>query len=127
MADQGSIGDFNGYSFIKDPTAGNCYLNMSFYSGGIKAFFPGILQLYSPIYSNTLSGTVKDVGGNPLENYPVGLYQRSTMKLINKTLSAADGTYSFTFLSNSQDFFITGLDATETYDADTRDNLTPGS
>ena len=46
-------------------------------------------------YTATLSGTVK-IGSTPVPNADVWLFNRATKLPVQRTLSAADGSFSFT-------------------------------
>lgn len=125
MADIGAIGFMNGYDFKQVLVGTNIYLadGNRLLQARNSINFKYLTDYYN---TTTISGTVKDASENPLENYPVGLFYRPNMKLISKTLSAADGTFSFEhILGASDDYFCTCLDPTKTLNGLIFDTITP--
>lgn len=73
------------------------------------------------------SGVVKN-NGSAVAGAKVGVYYRKSMELIERTLTKADGTFSFTGYSpNSNDYFVLALDPNEstTYNAMVFDRVRP--
>lgn len=122
--------EYYGYSFdIALPDLAN--LNMTYYSTFCNGQITGesersSLQFHSPFFTKSLSGTVLDVNGDPVSGAPVGLYDKSNLKLLMSTVTNASGNYSFTYLLSSQAYFIVVRDPTEVCNAEIYDNLTSG-
>jgi hypothetical protein len=77
--------------------------------------------------SNSLSGTVVDATGNPVNGGPVGLYYTSTMALIAATVTDASGWYIFNgLLATPRHYFIVARDPAGVCNAEVFDHLTAG-
>lgn len=128
--DFGSIGDCDVLtSGVTNDSLAN--LNMSYFTDLCGGQVQGesersSLQFHSPFFTKSLSGTVLDVNGDPVSGAPVGLYDKSTLRLLMSTATDASGNYSFTYLLSSQAYFIIVRDPAEVCNAEIYDNLTSG-
>jgi hypothetical protein len=73
--------------------------------------------------TGTVAGTVK-IGGTPVQRV-VRLHDESSGRVARATVSAADGTYSFTHLDTTKKFYAIAFDYQDQYNAVIADKLSP--
>lgn len=84
----------------------------------------GVQQFYRFVGRGRIVGTVKVIT-TPAPARVVRLYHRGSGILVKETLSAGDGTYSFTALNHERTYFVTAFDVEGGYNATIADFVVP--